>query len=279
LQPSFQIKSVEKGAIQYNECTLIIDVGERYFSFVLYSSNDNEFVALEYYLFSSRQKQEQLKELLSSHTMLQLSYPAVQVYFNSAVGLLIPERFYDEDSSCRMLELVSGDMHRNMTLSDEIEGLNMRNVYSVPDYLREMLISHFPGAVYQHLHTGLLKKNMMLERKDNRMEIIFYPERIIVSLWKDNALLFIQGFNYETPEDVAYHTTNLAEQWKLDRAEIRVIVSGLVEKDSALFASVDKYFQFVETEERPEQFNYDAAFDRYPAHFFSPLFTIGTCVS
>jgi hypothetical protein len=35
----------------------------------------------------------------------------------------------------------------------------------------------------------------------------------------------------------------------------------------------------VETEERPDTFNYDIAFDRYPAHFFSPLFSLGLCVS
>lgn len=279
MQPSFQIRSAEKGATQYQQCTLIIDAGERHFSFALYNSDNNEFVALEYYQFNSKQKQEQLKELLSSHTLLQLNYPAIHVYYNSAGGLLVPERFYDEDTSSRMLELVAGDMHVNMPLSDEIEALNMRNIYSVPDYLREMLVSQFPGAVYEHIHTVLLKKNLKLERKDNRMEIIFYPELIIVLLWKNNALQIVQCFNYETPEDVTYHAVNISEQWEVDRSEIRVIVSGLVEKDSALFAAVDKYFQFVETEERPEQFNYDSAFDGYPPHFFSPLFSIGICVS
>jgi hypothetical protein len=56
-------------------------------------------------------------------------------------------------------------------------------------------------------------------------------------------------------------------------------VSGLVEKYSALYAGIDKYFQLVETEERPDAFNYDIAFDRYPAHFFSPMFSLGLCVS
>lgn len=279
MQPSFQIRSAEKGALQYNECTLIIDAGDRHFSFALYSSTDNEFVALEYYQFNSKQKQDQLKELLSSHTLLQLDYPAIHIYYNSASGLLVPERYYDEENSSRMLELVAGDTHVSMPLSDEIEALKMRNIYTVPDYMREMLVSQFPAATYEHMHTGLLKKNILLDRKDDRMEIIFYPELISVLLWKNDALQIVQCFNYETPEDVTYHVVNIAEQWKLSRGEIRVIVSGLVEKDSALFTAVDKYFQFVETEERPEQFNYDAAFDRYPPHFFSPLFSLAICVS
>ncbi len=279
MQPSFQIRSAETGAFQYNECTLIIDVGERHFSFVLYSSAGNEFVVLEYYQFNAKQKQEQLKELLSSHTLLQLDYPAIHVYFNSASGLMVPERFYDEDTSSRVLELVAGDMHMNMPLMDEIDSLNMRNIYAVPAFLHETLVSQFPNAVFEHIHTGLLKKNMLLQRKDDRIEIVFYPELIIVLAWKNNTLQIIQCFSYETPEDVSYHVVNLSNQWNIDRGQVRVIVSGLLEMDSGLFAAVDKYFQFVETDERPDQFNYDAAFNQYPAHFFSPLFSLGICVS
>ncbi len=279
MQPSFQIRPAEKASLVYNQCTLIVDAGERHFSFVLYSGENNEFVALEYYQFSARQKQEELKELLSSNTLLQLEYHAIHIFYNSPGGLIVPERFYDEDTSSKMLELVAGDLHASMPLFDQIESLNMRNIYAVPDYLHDLLVSQFPKALFEHIHTGLLKKNLILERKDSRMEIIFYPELIIVSLWGSGSLQFVQCFSYETPEDVTYHVVNISEQWELSRDQIRVIVSGLVEIDAALYAAVDKYFQFVETDERPEAFNYDPAFERYPAHFFSPIFSLGLCVS
>jgi hypothetical protein len=120
---------------------------------------------------------------------------------------------------------------------------------------------------------------MLLDRRSDRIEVIFYPELIILLAWKNDGLQIIQCFYYETPQDVSYHLLNVARQCQMPPAETRVILSGLVEIGSDLFAAADHYFQFVETAERPEQFNYDPAFEAYPAHFFSPMFSLGLCVS
>jgi hypothetical protein len=258
---------------------LIIDAGERHFCFALLSHESNEFVALEYYQFSAKHKEEELKELLSSHTLLQLDYKDISIFYNNASGLLIPERFYDAEASDRMLELVTGDIHSSMPFFDEVPGLNLRNMYTVPAYLHEMLTGQFPQANYEHLHSGLLKKNSILSRSEDRIEVVFYPEQIIISMWLNNKLQILQCYVYETPDDITWYLLDICSQWNVDPSVLPVKVSGLVEKYSALYAGIDKYFQLVETEERPDAFNYDIAFDRYPAHFFSPMFSLGLCVS
>lgn len=265
--------------MQYDQCTLIIDAGERHFSFAVLSRESNEFIALEYYQFSAKHKEEELRELVSSHTLLQLNYRDISIFYNSASGLLVPERFYDADASDRMLELVSGDVPASMPYFDEVPEMNLRNIYTVPAYLHEILTTHFPGASYEHVHSGLLKKNNVLARKEDRMEVIFYPEQIIISLWLKGKLQILQCYNYETPDDITWYLLDICKQWNADVSVLPVMVSGLIEKYSALYSGIDKYFQVVETEERPEVFNYDIAFDRYPQHFFSPLFSLGLCVS
>jgi Protein of unknown function (DUF3822) len=265
--------------MQYDQCSLIIDAGERHFSFAVLSRESNEFVALEYYQFSAKHKEEELRELVSSHTLLQLDYRDISIFYNNASGLLIPERFYDADVSDRMLELVTGDVPSSMPFFDEVPEMNLRNIYTVPAYLHEMLTAQFPQASCEHLHSGLLKKNILLHRKQDRIEVIFYPEQIIISLWLNGKLQILQCYGYETPDDITWYLLDICRQWNTDPSVLPVMVSGLIEKYSALYAGIDKYFPVVETEERPDTFNYDIAFDRYPAHFFSPLFSLGLCVS
>jgi hypothetical protein len=142
-----------------------------------------------------------------------------------------------------------------------------------------MMVAQFPQAGFEHVHTGLLKKNSILDRKDDRIEVVFYPEQIIISLWLHNKLQIQQCFVYETPDDITWCLLDICRQWNIDPTEMNVLVSGLVEQYSALYSSIDRYFKLVNTEDRPEAFNYDIAFDRYPDHFFSPLFSLGLCVS
>ncbi|HSF45579.1 MAG TPA: DUF3822 family protein, partial [Chitinophagaceae bacterium] len=261
------------------QCSLIIDAGVKHFNFAVLSRESNEYVALEYYQFREKYKEEELRELLSSHTLLQLDYRDVTVFYNSANGLLIPERYYDQDSSDRMLELIAGDTPATMPFFDALPELNLRNVYAIPTHLHEVMVAQFPRASYEHVHTGLLKKNSILNRKDDRIEVVFYPEQLIISVWLRGKLQILQCFYYETPDDITWYLLDICKQWDVDHASMPVVVSGLVEQHSALYSSIDRYFKVVHTEDRPEAFNYDIAFDRYPEHFFSPLFSLGLCVS
>jgi hypothetical protein len=141
------------------------------------------------------------------------------------------------------------------------------------------MTSQFPHASFEHVHTGLLKKNAILGRKDDRIEVVFYPEQIIISVWLRGKLQILQCFYYEAPDDITWYLLDICKQWDMDTADIPVLVSGLVEPYSALYSSIDRYFTIVQNEGRPDAFNYDIAFDRYPEHFFSPLFSLGLCVS
>jgi hypothetical protein len=88
----------------------------------------------------------------------------------------------------------------------------------------------------------------------------------------------MQSFPYDIPEDVSYHLLNITDQFHLEAQDITIRVAGLIDTSSALYAELMKYFLLVEADARPEFFSYDAAFDEYPSHFFTPVFLLGLCV-
>ena len=278
MHPTFQIVPQSSRVLQYEQCKLIIDAGQNHFSFAVQLIGTNEFVALEYYQFKV-DKQEELKQLMTSHNLLQQEYGVVEVFYNNANGLLIPDRYFQEDHTSQWLELVNGDLHEELPLQDRIAEMEVRHVYSVPPALHEELVRKYPIASFSHFNTGWLKKKFRHTQKSTVMEVVLYPSHIIVSFWKEDRLLIIQCFEYDTPEDVAWCLLNVTSQWEMEPAGLPVVVSGLVEIQSPMYAEIKKYFLDVELDARPADFQYDFSFDNYPQHFFSPIFSLALCGS
>jgi hypothetical protein len=210
---------------------------------------------------------------------MQQQYGSVQVYYNNLNGLLIPDRYYNKEHTGQWLELVNGDLHEELPLQDVIPEMSIRHLYSVSPSLHEELARKYPSADFAHFNTAWLRKKYRQSQKPTLLEVILYPSHIIVTLWKQEQLLIIQCYEYDTPEDVAWWLLNVTSQWELLPEELAVVVSGLVETQSPMYSEIHKYFLDVELDTRPPGFRYDFSFDNYPQHFFSPIFSLALCGS
>lgn len=220
-----------------------------------------------------------MKQLIHTHPVLQRQYGKVDVFYNNTSGLLVPERFYQADQASQMLEIMRGDLLSGIPLEDTIPEMDAMNLYAVPAALHEELAARYPNVSFAHFNTGWLRKRFRREQKDTLLELVLYPTHIIIALWKDGQLLINQGYDYDTPEDVAWWLLNVVTQWGLQAEELPVLVSGLVETQSPMFTEIQKYFLHVDLDQRPSLFQYDFSFDNYPQHFFSPIFSLALCGS
>lgn len=278
VHPTFQISPQQTRSLQYDQCKLVIDAGNNHFCFAVQILDTREFVGLEYYQFKSGQEDE-IAQLLANHTVLQMNYASVDVYYHGQGGLLIPDLFYTEEHAGEWQEAVNGDLHNGFTMMDTVPEIRAHHVYSSISGMHEMIAAKFTNASFSHFNTGWIKKKFKWEGTPNCMELVLYPSHIIVALWKDDQLLLIQHYDYDTPEDVAWWLLNLTGQWGLSQEELPVIISGLVETQSPMYTEIQKYFLNVELDTRPASFQYDFAFDNYPQHFFSPIFSLALCGS
>lgn len=235
-------------------------------------------MALEYYQFKSDQ-QDDLRHLVQNDPLLQHAYAVVDVFYNNTQGLLVPRKYYHPDQANHLLELLRGDVHAGLSMEDSIPEMDAVQLYAVQPELHEALVKKYPTASFSHFSTGWLRKRFRRVQQPNQMEVVLYPAHIIVALWVDGRLLIHQCYEYDTPEDVAWWLLNVASQWDLLPAELPVVVSGLVETSSPMYAEIHKYFLHVELDERPDAFRYDFSFDNYPQHFFSPIFSLALCGS
>jgi len=148
----------------------------------------------------------------------------------------------------------------------------MYNCYRIPTSTYEALQSQFPHAGNMHQYSLLLKEPATLE---NKLCIIFYTRKIVVSLIKDEKYQLINSYNYHSPEDVGYILLNLCRQF--DIQNIRIEVSGLLEENSALYKELYKFFTDISFKILSEKTIVSEEIAKYPSHYFSYLFAIDSC--
>ena len=98
---------------------------------------------------------------------------------------------------------------------------------------------------------------------------------MVVSLIKDGKHQLINSFNYRTAEEITYTLLNICQQFDVEN--IALEISGLLEKNSALFAEIYKYFETIDLTPLPENKNYSEEITQHPSHYFSHIFALDTC--
>lgn len=279
LQPTFQIQSSSLKLIDPSRSNLYMDVGSGHFCFTIFVQDTGEFVAMEYYAIKSGKKEDEFRSILTLNPLLKNGYNKVLIIYNTSESVLVPGSLYHPETHDAVLNIVHGDLAKGLTLAEKVQHLELFNVYRVPRFFHEIMSKAFPAGKFHHYYSAWLKarKTYSDVQQGDHLHVIFYPYKIIAALFHNQTLELIQNFSYDIPEDVSYHLLSITEQFRLDPERIKVHVSGLLDTNSAMYTELMKYFLNVDLEARSRNFNYDFAFDNYPQHFFTPVFSLALC--
>ena len=97
-------------------------------------------------------------------------------------------------------------------------------------------------------------------------------------LCKDGKLQVIQNFNYTHADDCVFHLLNVCKGFEVNPDSVTLHINGMIDKNSALYTTVYKYFLNIEFDTMPEGFSYYEKIKDHPTHFFSHLFALASCV-
>jgi hypothetical protein len=71
--------------------------------------------------------------------------------------------------------------------------------------------------------------------------------------------------------DVVYYLLNICQKFGLSQEATHLSLSGLIDKDSALFKDIYQYFSDI-------SFNEGVSLnDDYPAHYFTSIYQLAAC--
>jgi Protein of unknown function (DUF3822) len=259
------------------KCTLNCEISNEGFSYAIKNEEQNKYVAVAVLQFDkgtdSGDYGNTLQEVIQNQSLFSGHFKKVHVMYSFAESVLIPFALYSSLENENVLNLVHGDLHNNTSiLTDLVTESGVYNVYRVSTSALNALKSKFPGASNIHQYSVLLKQP---RSKEDQLNIIFYPQRIVLKLSKNGQIQMVNSFSYNTAEDASYILLNTCKQFEI--RNIPVEVSGLIEKDSALFKEIYKYFEAINFAVLPATNNYAEEINQQPAHYFSNIFAIDSC--
>lgn len=212
------------------------------------------------------EKAQAFSKMIATDDILRTENVETSISLSFKQSILTPSQFHSRDESLSLLKELYGDPYAEQYYHDNISTMSVINDYSLPVAYDSVLKDYFPNAAIQHQYSLLIEKL----NSTKTLHVLFYFEKIIVVVFKDKKLQIVQSFIYKVPADVIYHLLNVCKQFELSNTLITVY--GLIEKRSALYEEIHKYFSDIAFAELPANINTGENFSDYPAHFFAHLF-------
>lgn len=254
--------------------SLAISIGENHFCFAIANPANKRLFQITYYSVIDLDESF-LKDIFAEHPELSDPYNKVFISFAYPQSSLVPLQYYKEENSAQLLHTLFGVNGKSAILSDAINEWQLYNVYSTPKKVLEWVNEKFPSHGSWHQYTVGIKNINNIDEK-GKLWVDFREDDFTVIAAKNNKFLLAQTFSYSTPDDVNYYLLKICRQFSLSQQEVVIALSGLIEKQSALYKEIYQYFMNVEFKNADWSLNGN---NNHPAHFFSLLNDLVKCGS
>ena len=159
LKATFDIipETASQSAMQNN--LLLMEVGNQLFSYVLFNRQEQRFVGFRQYnleFIPGKPSIETLQEILATDPLLQHAYREAFLIYHYSDSNLLPEKFFHIELNKPVTELVYGNAHKGLLLSEKVPGWNLFNIYRIPRDVHSLMQQKFSAGKYWHYYTLLL---------------------------------------------------------------------------------------------------------------------------
>jgi hypothetical protein len=268
LNTVFEIGSL---SADHGSDSLFIEVGESFCSIALINISKKSAQFIGVYAFDAISLNESVDALLK--TILNKKSTIVNSVISPAFpeALLIPNKFYHHKSS--LLNAVFNQAHY-FPLNDAIAEWQLINVYTLPMAVYKKMMEQLPGASFLHAYTPLLKIYNGFTA-EHQISAHFIGKQFRVMVKKNHHVQLVQTYSYTSPLDVVYYLLKICAEFQLPQEETQIIISGLIDEDSALYKELHHYFLHLHfatntTLSLPEH--------EHPGHFFTSIHNLAACV-
>jgi len=284
LKPAFQIEVPDISDEDLSHCRLFVEVNAHSFTYTLLNQRNMGPLVVKYFQLDQgkdRRLTETLREILENDPLLKRQVKETLLVYNFPEASLVPEPLFSMDTNKEIIDIVHGNLQKGLVLSEKIPWWELFNVYRISPELHQLLQQQFTAGKYWHYYSLLLKSYKMFdsgagEGKDC-LKVVFYPDKMVVLVIKQGKVHLMQTFNYQDVKDVVYYLLNTCRQLDLNPEEARLLVGGLIDRQSALSEELFKYFLQVDFENIDESIKVTDELRELPLHYFSSILKMAVC--
>jgi hypothetical protein len=261
---------IQSGGEAESGLHLLLEAGKDYCSYGLWERAANAMHRLRYTTFAETNATEHFSEIIDE--VKDSKFESVYISSGFPQALLYPTSFFKGDFD--VLNVIY-DQASQAYLHDAIPEWQMVNAYAMPSSMHEILQQAFPSSHFVHAYTPTIKVYNGYTA-ENQLSVHFVPDHFRVVLKKGSTVHLAQTYRYETPLDVIYYLLKICYEFSLEQSAVYLILSGLIEKASALFIEIEQYFINVHFAHPPALRLPES---EHPHYFFTSLYNLAQCVS
>ena len=247
---------------------LTFEMGEKTFTYSVLDTEKNKFIAIGSF-------RNHLHEVVKNFPWLQKPFHLVRGIISNTRFTLVPEALFEVSEKDQYYNFIQEKEANENIFYDKLDHLGLYSVYCIPGHSHREIFGVFPGFRSCHISSVLIGniwmhvKNMtgrkvFLNLRDGQFDLLVFDGK---------QLLYCNGFNFRTPEDIAYYVIFVFEQLNLNPEEIRLCLLGNVEKLSPVYDLLFRYIREIEFIGRNEGYNYSYLFDEIPDHLYFSILT------
>jgi hypothetical protein len=248
--------------------------GIRHCSFAVMNYLSKELVEFGYY--TSTEDENDYKSFFEGIESLNNRYYQMAIGYDANESVQIPSVVYKYEDGQLNLEAAYGKNVHTTVVSENVPGWNLYNIYRLPSNLHSAISWKFLSAKSWGINSVLLKDHS--PKNEETMIIDFKTDEFSLVVLKNNKLLLAKTFTYTSPEDVLYYLLKCCHQLNLSQQTVKLSLAGLIEKDSAIYRELYKYFINLEFETLSADVKLAEALTVHPEHYFSSISKLAACV-
>jgi Protein of unknown function (DUF3822) len=271
-----QLFNIENTPSVSGQKVLSLRIGNDHISFCSTDKHAGEIFQLTYAAGNtgtgSGWKEEALAALEQTWPLLKESYYQVLIAYDFPQSVLMPMQQYRLEEGNNLVSSLYGRAAAAVTVAEPVTEWQLMNIYSVPQEVKDWVAKTFPAARQMHQFTVGLK-NLQAGEPEGCINLDIRQQDFTILAGKNGKFLLAQTAEYSAPEDILYYLQKIIAAFSLSQPETRLLLSGLVDRESALYRELYQYF--IRFEFR------DAGWKtrEHPAHFFTSLNDLARCVS
>ena len=260
-----------------SQAVLLMEVGETHCCFGILDYANQMLLQLGYYTFDQNDGDNVLEKLVDTHEELKQSFRKTVIGYYLTESILVPSSFYRYDETQSLLNAVY-EKGRNVAVSESVPEWQLYTAYNIPSNMHGVLSRSYSTGNFWHVYSVSLKNGM--KANDGGVLIVdFKTDTFMAIASRNNSLLVAQIFPYAKSDDVLYWLLKICKQFSLSQNEVAVVISGLIDKQSAVFKELYQYFLHLEFGVLENDIQLSGDFEEYPVHFFSSIYKLALCAS
>ena len=251
-----------------DDARLLLEWSSDHCCYSIIAKESNRVLLLRYYGFDLTEQEETMMRIAEDLQMLHFS--KIVLSPSLSTSLLTPSRFAAEAKLS--LDGIYNELNQTY-FTDAIDEWQLVNAWSLSTKTYNTLKAALPDANYVHGYTTALKIYNGFSAED-QVCVHFTPHQFMVLVKKGALLQLAQTYQYKSPLDVVYYLLKICSGLGLQQSEMYLVLSGLIEEDSAMFKELRHYFLNLHFAQPPLL---QLPENEYPQHYFSSVYNLAAC--